>query len=147
MNLRKLNAVISLITTVLLLDHAIFYSVWMLSRGSIAKSAESMPWVLVGLTGLHALLSLAMAVLAHKGREKQKYKTYAKLNVRTMVQRISSVLMLILLGVHIVGSANHFQPKGFHAVVHPLFFAVALAHMAVSTSKSFITAGCGASSM
>ena len=49
MILRKINAVLSLFTTVLLMDHAIFLSVWMLSRCSIEKSADFMPRILVFL--------------------------------------------------------------------------------------------------
>lgn len=37
MLLRKINAVLSLISTILILDHAIFLAIWMLSRCSIEK--------------------------------------------------------------------------------------------------------------
>ena len=143
MNLRKMNAVLSLIVTVLLMEHAIFYSVWMLTRGGIAKTGGPTPLLLVVLMVLHAVLSLLMAVLAHKGTEKHTHKTYVKLNVKTMIQRMSGLAMLLLLALHIIGANNHFQPKFFHAVAHPLFFAAVLAHTAVSGSKAFITLGVG----
>lgn len=143
MLLRKINATLSLLTTVLLLDHAIFLSVWMLSRCSIAKAENFMPWVLAGLMAIHAIISIVLAILGHKGVEKRKCKEYPKLNVSTMIQRMSGIFMLLLLGLHIAGAANHFQPKILHAVLHPLFFAVALAHVAVSTSKALITLGIG----
>lgn len=56
---------------------------------------------------------------------------------------MSGILMMIFIGIHIAGAKNHFQPKMLHAVVHPLFFGVVLAHVAVSTSKSLITLGIG----
>ena len=143
MLLRKINATLSLLTTVLLLNHAIFLSVWMLSRCSIAKAENFMPWVLVVLMVVHAIISIVLAILGHKGVEKRKCKEYPKLNVSTTMQRMSGVFMLLLLGLHIAGAANHFQPKILHAVLHPLFFAVVLSHVAVSGSKAMITLGIG----
>ena len=49
MLLRKFNAIISLLTTLFLLDHAIFASVRMLSKGKIEQSAPIAPWILAGL--------------------------------------------------------------------------------------------------
>lgn len=143
MLLRKINAGCSLLSTILLLDHAIFLSIWMLSRCSISKSAGFMPWVLMGVVVVHALISIDLAISGHEGAEKRKCKSYPKMNAATIVQRASGILMALLVGLHIAGAANHFQPKALHAVVHPLFFTVVLAHIAVSTSKSLITLGIG----
>ena len=140
---RKLNAGLSLLTSVMLLYHAIFLSVWMLSRCSIAKSESFMPWVLMGLMVIHALICIDQAISAHSGTEKRKVKSYPKMNVSTNIQRASGMLMLLLLVVHITGAANYYQPKMLHAVLHPLFFAVVLVHVAVSVSKSLITLGIG----
>lgn len=143
MLLRKINAALSLLTTVFLLNHAIFLSVWMLSRCSIAKAESFMPWILVILMAIHAIISIILAVLGHKGAKKRKSKEYPKLNVSTTIQRMSGVFMILLIGLHIGGAVNHFQPKILHAILHPLFFALALAHIAVSTSKALITLGIG----
>jgi hypothetical protein len=88
-----------------------------------------------------------MAVLGHKGAEKRKCNTYAKLNARTMLQRFSGILMMVLVGVHIAGAATHFQPKMLHAILHPVFFAMVLMHLAVSMSKAFITLGIGSAKL
>ena len=143
MLLRKINAALSLFSTILILLHAIFYSVWMLSRGGIAKISAYLSQMLVVFMVAHAIISIVLAVLSRKGVKKGKYKTYPKMNVATIVQRISGVLIILLLGVHIAGSINHFQPKILHAILHPLFFIIVLAHVAVSTSKAFITLGIG----
>ena len=143
MNLRKINAIISMLIVVLLFDHAIFYSVVMLSRYRIAAHATVLPWVITILVVIHAILSIAMAVLGHKGTENRKCNMYNRLNAKTMLQRYSGLLMIVLLVVHIVGSGTHFQPKMLHAVLHPIFFAVVLMHLAVSMSKAFITLGIG----
>ena len=144
MVLRKINAGVSLLTTVLLLFHAISISVWMLSRGAIEIAAGFMAWVLMGATVIHALISIDLAMSAHEGVEKRKCKKYPKLNASTMVQRISGVLMLVFTGLHVTGAMGLMQPpQAVHAVVPPLFFALALTHAAVSTSKAFITLGIG----
>ena len=143
MKLRKINAGLSLITTFLLLDHAIFFSVWMLSRCSIEKSADFMPRILALLMITHAVICIIQAFQGHKGAEKRKCNAYPKMNIPTNIQRATGILMILLLGFHIAGAANHFQPKMLHAVVHPLFFAAALAHTSVSTSKALITLGIG----
>ena len=143
MLLRKTNAVFSLITAVLLLNHAIVLSVWMLSRCSIAKSVGFMPWILTGVTMIHALISIDLMVSGYVDNKNHKGKKYPKLNISTVIQQVSGVLMMILIGLHIAGAKNHFQPKMLHAVVHPLFFGGVLAHVAVSTSKSLITLGIG----
>ena len=141
--LRKTNAVLSLVSTILILVHAIFLSVWMLSRCSIAKAETPLPWVLVFVMVLHAIISIILGILGHKNTEKRKCKTYPKQNVQTIVQRISGILILVLLVLHIAGASNYYQPKILHAILHPLFFIIVLAHVAVSTSKAFITLGIG----
>jgi hypothetical protein len=143
MLLRKINAILSLICTVLIMSHAIFLSVWMLSRCSIAKSENPMPIILMILVVIHAIISIVLGILGHKNAEKRKCKEYPKLNVSTTIQRASGILMLLLLVLHIVGAQNYYQPKIMHAILHPLFFAVVLAHVAVSVSKAMITLGIG----
>ena len=59
------------------------------------------------------------------------------------MQRASGILMILLLAVHILGANNYYKPKALHAVLHPLFFAIVLAHVAVSVSKAMITLGIG----
>ena len=144
MLLRKINAGLSLLATVLILDHAIFTSVWMLSRGSIPKSADFLPWILMGLTVIHALISIDLAITAHANAPKGNYKSYPKMNVSTIVQRISGILMMLFVGLHVAGATKLMQPpKAVHMIVPPLFFAIVLVHVAVSTSKAFITLGIG----
>jgi hypothetical protein len=143
MLLRKINALLSIICTVLILGHAIFLSVWMLSRCSITKSENFISIILVILVLIHAIICIIFGVVGNKDAKKRKFKEYPKLNVSTMIQRVSGILMLFLLVLHIVGATNYYQPKILHAVLHPLFFAVVLSHVAVSGSKAMITLGIG----
>ena len=143
MILRKINAVLSLITTLLLADHALFFSAWMISGGSIPVSSRAMPWVLAGLMVTHAAISIFCLLLGSEDEEERKVKHYFKLNKSTLFQRITGALVVLLLAVHVTSAAGNFQPKLLHAVVQPLFFAAALAHVSVSVSKALITLGIG----
>ena len=144
MLLRKLNAIISLLTTLFLLDHAIFTSVWMLSKGSVEQSAPVAPWILAGLVAVHAFLSIYFAVSSHMEGETCKVKSYPKMNRGTIFQRVSGILLILFIALHVAGASGAMTPPHIvHTIFPPLFFAIALAHAAFSTDKAFITLGIG----
>lgn len=144
MLLRKINAILGLLSTIFLLCHAIFTSVWMLSRGSIQQSVPFAPWVLAGLIAAHAFVSVYLAVSAHMDGEKRKYKNYPKMNRSTIFQRISGILLLVFTALHVAGASGAMQPPHIiHTIVPPIFFTISLAHAAFSTDKAFITLGIG----
>ena len=141
---RKINAVLSLLATVLILDHAIFLSVWMLSNGAISKSANYMPWIMTGVVLAHALISIDLGVTAHMENKNRKGKSYGNLNRATIIQRMSGVLMMIFIALHIAGATGVMTPpKVVHAIVPALFYTIVLAHVTISTGKAFITLGIG----
>lgn len=141
---RKINAVISLLTTFLIFAHAIPIAVWMISMGAINRPPVILSWVLTGFVLVHVFICIDMVVSIHMSGEHQKGKTYPKLNRTMIVQRLSGVLMVLFTGLHIAGAIGAMHPpKIVHGIVPPLFFAVVMAHVAVSTSKAFITLGIG----
>ena len=143
MVLRKINAVLSLLITVLLFDHAIFNAVWMLSQGSIAKTTI-LSWVLFGLMMVHAILCIIFGIQAHRDEEKQKSNAYTQVNISTKIQRIGGLLLIPFSVLHILGTVGVIQPpQVIHAIIPPLFFALCLAHVAISGSKALITLGVG----
>lgn len=144
MLLRKINAIISLLTTLFLLDHAIFSSVHMLSKGSVEQSAPFAPWLLAGLMAVHAFISIYFGVSSHMDDEKRKCKSYPKMNRVAMFQRISGILLIVFTVLHIAGASGAMHtPHIVHTIVPPLFFTIALAHAAFSTDRAFITLGIG----
>jgi hypothetical protein len=144
MLLRKINAIISLLATLFLLYHAIFTSVWMLSKGSIQQSAPVAPWILAGLIAAHAFIGIYFAVSSNMEGEKRKVKSYPKMNRVALFQRVSGILLIIFAVLHIAGASGAMTtPHIVHTIVPPLFFTIALAHTAVSTEKAFITLGIG----
>ena len=101
-------------------------------------------WILLGLVLTHALISIDLALSAHAETETRTGKSYPKMNVSTIIQRISGILLAPVTALHVAGAAGFMQPPEIiHAILPPLFFAVALTHTAVSTSKAFITLGIG----
>ena len=144
MLLRKINAIISLLTTLFLLYHAISASVWMLSKGSVAPSAPFVPWILAGLMAAHAFIAIEFAVSAHMEGEQRKVKSYPKMNRVTVFQRASGMLLIVFAALHIAGVSGAMQsPKIIHMLTPPLFFTIALVHAAVSTDRAFISLGIG----
>lgn len=144
MFLRKTNAVISLLTTVFLLLHAILKAVLMLSRGRIGVSSFYISCVLAGLMVIHACISMDIVFSGLMGDETCKPKKYPKMNVSTIIQRISGVLLLFFSGLHVAGAIGYIQPPPIvHAIVPLVFFTIAMVHVGISTSKAFITLGIG----
>jgi hypothetical protein len=142
--MRKINAGLSLLTAFLLLDHGIFKAVWMISRGTVEKGGTFMSRVLFGLMLAHAAISISLAISAHAGTGKRKCKSYPKWNVSTIIQRISGIALIVFTGLHVAGAAGLMTPPPIvHAIVPAVFFTIALMHVAVSTSKAFITLGIG----
>ena len=144
MLLRKINAGISLIITLLLMDHAIFMGAYMLSRGGIEQNASKLPRLLFVLMMVHAIICIVLAVLGHKGAEKGRYNGYPSMNASAYFQRASGILLIVFTVLHIAGATGLMQPPQIvHVIVPPLFFALSLAHAAVSASKALISLGIG----
>ena len=52
--------------------------------------------------------------------------------------------MIVFTAVHVLGAFGIMRlPYGMHFVFYPLFFTLVLVHIAISTSKAFITLGIG----
>ena len=144
MRLRKINAVVSLLTTALILLHAIVFSIFMLTKCRVADALWILSYAMIGVVVAHAFISIVLAISAHADTGKRTAKSYPKMNVPTIVQRASGMLMIPATVLHILGATGIMvPPKAVHAIVPPLFFALVLAHTAISTSKALITLGIG----
>ena len=116
----------------------------MLSRGTVEKSADSMPKILFAAMMVHAIISIVLAVLGHKGADKIKCKGYSSLNRPTYIQRFSGIVLIPLTVLHILGTIGIINPpQTVHAILPPLFFAICMMHVAISANKAFITLGFG----
>ena len=70
MIMRKTNASLSLLSSGLLLMHAISLAAWMLSKGAVPKAASLMPWILTGVVAIHALISMGYMISIHRSKQK-----------------------------------------------------------------------------
>jgi large-conductance mechanosensitive channel len=140
---RKVNAVISLICSCLILIHGSYDALWMMLRGKITTLPKFLPLALIIFVVIHIILSIVTAILGSGGKKNPNSKMYKKENIKTMIQRVFGLLIIILLPPHIIGMGNHLVPKVLHSIIHPLFFLVVYAHTAISFSKAFITLGIG----
>lgn len=147
MNIKKLNAVISLLLFVVLVGHMFNMSSLLLQAvaaelegGATASASEAayspsfnpMSFVLFVLFITHAILSI---VILRKYNDAGKIR-HPSLNIRTIIQRASGILMLVtLIPFHI---KNNFKVTLISSV---LFYGFIFIHCAISISKALITLG------
>ena len=116
----------------------------MLSRGGVQKTLSPLSWVLLWAMMAHAVVSIIILIKGRKENKKSESRTYSKDNVSTLVQRVSGILLIVFTVLHVMGTIGVITPpKPVHAIVVPLFFALSLAHVAVSGSKPLISLGVG----
>ena len=99
--------------------------------------------LLVVLMVAHAIICIILLIRSRKGA-KNGERTYAKLNGATLFQRVSGMLLILFSVFHVASAISGIKPpEAIHAVLLPLFFLLALSHVAVSGSKAFVTLGVG----
>ena len=91
---RKVNAIISLVCTFLILVHGIYDAAWMSLRGLINTLPKPMPYVLMGLVIVHTVLSIVTAILGSGGKNNENEKMYKKENIKTIIQRVFGILIV-----------------------------------------------------
>lgn len=142
MNVKKLNARLSLLTIFFLLIHEGYQLYAFITfYYNPALSMASGISVAVCLV-LHVILSVISVISLHDS----KTVVYKRLNIRTVIQRISGVLLLVLLPLHIftmpllklsVGGAGYVLTEA----VGIIFYAAVSCHAALSFSNALITLG------
>ncbi len=146
MKLKKINAVLSLLTTLALLVHigyTVFAYLTFYYNPSL-KQFTSLPFMV--LCCLHAVCGMCAVFLQGDGT---RLDLYPRRNLGTLIQRVSAALIFPLLLLHLntfnlLRSSAEGGSWFFFALLlasQPLFYAVALSHAAVSLSKALITLG------
>ena len=141
--IKKINALLSLITCVLLIIHTCYetaaYILFVYNPVMTKITGLSLEAAFV----LHAILSVISVLIKHDS----KTIAYKRLNISTTVQRISAAFMVVLLPCHITFSALLFGQTATKAKCYLflafqiLFYAAIFTHVAVSFSKALITLG------
>ncbi len=146
MKVKKINAVLSLFTTLALFVHVGYtaYAYLTFYYNPLLKNLTSIP--LMVFVCLHAVLAMGIVFFSADGT---KLSQYPKQNVGTIIQRASAILILPLLFLHI----NTFDllkscagnGKWFYFVLlmisQLVFYATVFTHCAVSVSRALITLG------
>ena len=146
MKLKKLSAILGLLSMVTLLVHIGYtaYSYLMFFYNPGLKLLTSIPFMI--LTCLHAICGMAIVFLQSDGT---RLDLYPKQNIRTILQRITAALIFPMLILHINSfdllrsSATNERWLSFSLLMltQPLFYGVVLTHIAVSLTRAMITLG------
>ena len=146
MKLKKVNAILSILSAVTLLIHVGYntYAYFTQYYNSTLKILTAIPFIVV--VCLHAVCGICTVFLHDDGTLLDTYKKHNKI---TLIQRISAALIFPLLLLHLraytfldqCASAQNWFLFGAVIFSQIAFFAVIFMHVGVSFSKAFITLG------
>ena len=146
MKLKKINAALGLLSIAAMLLH-IGYTVFAYLAfyyNPTLKLLTAIPFM--ALACLHAVCGMLTVFLQADGT---RLDLYPKQNLRTILQRVSAALILPLLILHIntygllasTAEAGRWLRFALLMLSQPLFYGVALIHVAVSVTRGLITLG------
>lgn len=146
MALKKVNAVLSWILIILLMIHISTTICFMFTGWYDLKLFTVLPKVMGAVCLAHVLISVGVVFIMHDGAE---YRRYGRLNIRTILQRVSGLVILLLVYPHVqlfAGFIYEYLPlsmgkKTLVFLVEALFFCAIYVHLGVSFSRSLITIG------
>ena len=138
MILKKINAVISLLMTLLVVDHITACSIHLITHQT-QLSSPTPARLLATLAIVHMGISLWIVFARHDAVAPKYYQK----NQRTYQQRIFGVLILALLPYHVISSMT--AAKGdislAFLIVHVLFTVVVTGHVATSVPGALVSLG------
>jgi hypothetical protein len=146
MTIKKLNAVIALITSLALFVH-IGYSAFAYLTfyyNPTLKVVTAIPFMVC--TCIHAILGMCAVFLMGDGT---RLTVYPRLNARTLIQRITAALIFPMLILHLNtfrllknnAASGNWPVFAIIIFIQIIFFAVVITHTAVSFSRALITLG------
>ena len=144
--LKKINAVLGLLTIMLLIAHAVYYAFSYITMyyNPAAKIILAAP--LITAACLHAVLGMSLVFVQSDGTDLTLYPQY---NKGTILQRLSAALIFPLLMLHVntfrimkaSSEAGRHAPVIIMIVIELLFFAVVFTHVSLSFSRALVTLG------
>ena len=146
MRLKRINAVLALLSSIAMFFHLGYniLSFLFFFYNPTLKILSAAPFII--LTCGHAICGMCAVFLNSDGTMAD---TYPKLNMETVIQRVSAAFIFPLLIVHLktFELLSSFSGMGNYVMftliilLQVIFYAVVLAHFAVSFPKAFITLG------
>lgn len=143
--IKKWNAVCSWMLTLFLLGHMLTMSIPMLTGGQDYSDCQILAEGIMATVLIHVVLCI---VSYYPRRGVLNFHRYRKENWRLITQRISGIVILILLYPHmrvlhlIISGATFSGGAKFLVLVTEILFAgAAFLHLSVSFSRSMLTLG------
>ena len=146
MKLKKANAVLGLLSAPLLLMHIGYtvYSFLTMYYNPALKKATAIPFAITVV--LHAVCGMLSVFLMGDGT---RLGLYPKQNRKTVVQRVTAAFIFPLLILHLrafdvlrtCAGKGLWGPFGLVILLQVIFYAVVLAHTAVSLTRGCVTLG------
>lgn len=143
--IKKWNAVCSWMLTLFLLGHMLTMSIPMLTGGQDYSDCQILAEGIMATVLIHVVLCI---VSYYPRRGILNFHRYRKENWRLITQRISGIVILILLYPHmrvlhlIISGASFSGGAKFLVLVTEILFAgAAFLHLSVSFSRSMLTLG------
>ena len=136
--LKKVNASLGLAALAALLVHIIYEVAAFINREYNPSVTGMIANFISGFAVLHILCSLWILIKDH---DRWNGIKYLSLNIRTVIQRVTAFLMIILIGVHV--NLIKMLPEASVPLlaVQVFFFACVFLHLAVSFTNALITYG------
>ncbi len=145
MRLKKINAILGLLLMAACLTHIVLEMYHVLSGGEPQAYLKVTARICGMIAILHVLISIGMIFFIH---DKKGLGAYPRKNMETLIQRISGLLMIVLLPFHIrisqIISADQERGTGVFILciaVMVLFYLTVFLHIAVSFTRALITLG------
>ena len=144
MTLKKLNALVAWLAMLSLLGHMVTMTYSLLTGWYNFSICKGLAYCTAITVGAHVLIVLIIFFFQHDGAS----TSYAKLNARTIEQRASALVVLLLLHAHVksfgfivAGAPVSLLTKILIIVTEVLFFTAIFSHVVTSFSRSLITLG------
>ena len=142
MKLKKWNARLSILTMALLLIHELYQLYAYISFYYNPVLSKTFGYAVAGGLVLHGILSAVCMFAMHDA----KTVAYKKLNFKTVLQRVSAVIILLLLPLHILSFSLLQSSVGSFVYVivesaQVVFYAALSCHVGLSFSNALVTLG------
>ncbi|MCR4589401.1 MAG: hypothetical protein K5668_01090 [Lachnospiraceae bacterium] len=140
--MKKANAYLSIIIIVLLVVHAGYESAAFCLMYYNPLLSKITGYLIAGTITVHAVISMICLFVLHDSGS----VIYIRLNMRTVIQRVCAILIIVLLPVHILAFDILGRTAGSFLYVltetsQAVFYAAVFTHVAVSFEKSLISLG------
>lgn len=146
MKLKKINAILAVVSTVAMLVHIGYtdFAYLTMYYNPFLKRLTSLPFMIA--TCLHAVCGMSAVFMQSDGT---RLDLYPEQNKKTIVQRLSAALIfpLLLLHINTFDLLKNCAESGntvcfvLLLISQPIFYGVIFAHTSVSFSRSLITLG------